>query len=536
MRVANVVVPASADDSFDGMVAALRAAGYDRTDRKYLVFADATVYCGIGTLAGDDRPGATNASNHGPSYGRVDRACWGGSTAAHEHMHNLGAVQGSAPRSSGGGHCTDEWDVMCYSDEPLHPTMQVLCPDVQRDATRFDCRHDDYFSTNPPAGSYLDTHWNAADSAFLSHGGPTGSLHGHVFGARGEPVAGAHVRLLGTTVPPVTSDATGAYAFDALGQGTYRLRADDGCSVGERTVSVVGTVQGDVGFSSARRDSGGYSCARLAADPLPAGSVLPLTGDDASHSVPLPFAFPFYGAEYRTVTVSTNGSVNVTGEDTPPVNAGIPDEAPPDGAVHAFWDDLVVDELSSVRTGSFGTAPDRHFVVEWRDAAFYGEPGTRVTVQAVLFEDGEIEVSFRGVGTTDLERGAGATIGLEAPDGLTGFAFSTDVPVVADGLAVRWSQLPGSPPHADAGPDLSVASGEDIRLDADTSSDPDGGPLTYRWTQTAGPAAVIRDPDAVATVVEGRRGPATLRFVVRVTDTTGRDDTDEVLVRIRAPK
>ena len=32
------------------------------------------------------------------------------------------------------------------------------------------------------------------------------------------------------------------------------------------------------------------------------------------------------------------------------------------------------------------------------------------------------------------------------------------------------------------------------------------------------------------------RGPATLRFTVRVTDPTGRSDTDEVVVTVRAPK
>ena len=536
MKVANIVLPAAADDSFDAMVAALRSAGYDRSDRKYLVFADATVYCGIASLAGDDRPYATNASNRGPSYARVDRACWGGATAAHEHQHNLGGVQDSSPHASGGGHCTDEWDVMCYSDEPLHPTMQILCPDPLRDGTRFDCRHDDYFSTNPPAGSYLDTHWNAADNAFLSSGGPVGSLHGHVTGASGEPVEGARVRLLGTTIPPTTSDATGAYAFDQLSAGSYRLRADDGCSLGERSVTVSGAAAADVGFNTAKRDSAGYTCTRAVADPWPAGTVLPLVGDDVSLSVPLPFAFPFYGATYRTITVSTNGTLDVTGEDTPPVNVPVPDENPPDGAIAAFWDDLVVDDLSSVRTSTSGTAPDRRFVVEWRDVAFYAQPGARVTVQAVLHEGGDVEVSYRGIGTDDVERGGGATIGLEAPDGRTGFGFSTDVPVVRDGLAVRWSLLPGSPPSASAGPDLAVDSGVDILLDARGTTDPDGGPLTYYWTQTAGPAAVIEDRDGRATVVAGRRGPATLRFTVRVTDPTGRSDTDEVVVTVRAPK
>ncbi|MEU6064738.1 MULTISPECIES: fibronectin type III domain-containing protein [Streptomyces] len=167
-----VEVGASDLQSFDSMNRALGAKGFDRRDRKYLIFADAKVYCGIGTMAGDDRPGAGNRSNFGPSYARVDAGCWNGQTAAHELGHNLGAVNDSAPHSSKGGHCVDEWDIMCYSDEPFHPRMQVLCPDRAKDA-RLDCNHDDYYNTAPKPGSYLATHWNVADSTFLSKGGDT---------------------------------------------------------------------------------------------------------------------------------------------------------------------------------------------------------------------------------------------------------------------------------------------------------------------------------------------------------------------------
>lgn len=160
-----VVSPGNISDFWD-TVADLRGQGYNRTDRIYLMFTDANDLCGYGSLWPDDQPGASNPNNQGPSYSRVDAGCWSGSLAAHELMHNLGGVQNSSPHASGGFHCIDEFDVMCYSDYPNYPGMQVTCSAEQQDE-RFDCGHDDYFSTNPAPGSYLATHWNTANNRFL---------------------------------------------------------------------------------------------------------------------------------------------------------------------------------------------------------------------------------------------------------------------------------------------------------------------------------------------------------------------------------
>jgi hypothetical protein len=88
--------------------------------------------------------------------------------AAHELTHNLGGVQLSAPHSSGGFHCIDEWDVMCYSDSPNFPTMQTVCGDRADDATVLDCGKDDYFNVSPAPNSYLGTHWNVANNRYLT--------------------------------------------------------------------------------------------------------------------------------------------------------------------------------------------------------------------------------------------------------------------------------------------------------------------------------------------------------------------------------
>lgn len=173
--IGSVTVPTTGDDSFGSTIEALQALGYDRTDRKYLIFMDANLYCGIGTLWLDDSAGQSNANNSGPDWGRTDSGCWGASVPAHELNHNLGGVQDSAPNSTAhqdsGGHCSDEYDRMCYVDAN-GVQMYSLCPDFEHDRL-LDCNHDDYFHTNPPVGNYLATHWNTASSRFLGAPQPT---------------------------------------------------------------------------------------------------------------------------------------------------------------------------------------------------------------------------------------------------------------------------------------------------------------------------------------------------------------------------
>ena len=119
LDVAHVVLSPTGDDTLSNTITELRASGLNRSDRKYVIWADATVYCGIAQVGGGDTAGLTNGANKGPHYARVDSGCWGRTdhlSEVHELMHTLGAVQLSAPHSTGGYHCTDESDLMCYPD------------------------------------------------------------------------------------------------------------------------------------------------------------------------------------------------------------------------------------------------------------------------------------------------------------------------------------------------------------------------------------------------------------------------------------
>ena len=170
LDVDSVQISAAARADFTAMSDELGAMGYDDPTRKYLVWVDANVYCGIAWLYNDDRKQSDNYNNGNPSVSgmiaRVDNGCWN-YAETHELVHNLGGVQPSAPNASAYGHCTDESDDMCYDDDGPGPVvMRQVCPAEHEPL--LDCNHDDYFHTAPPEASYLATHWNTADSSFLT--------------------------------------------------------------------------------------------------------------------------------------------------------------------------------------------------------------------------------------------------------------------------------------------------------------------------------------------------------------------------------
>eukprot|EP00899_Mesostigma_viride_P022874 jgi/Mesvir1/3771/Mv15036-RA.1 len=166
-----------ANDTFGNMCNTLKSMGHNNKYRKYSVWHDSNVYCGLGTLYLDDTPGLTNWNNGGPKdslgnptagpvFARSDAGCWD-YAEAHELMHNLGGVQNTAPHASAAYHCTDEYDRMCYSDgDGVVMTYNNGCNStVER---LFDCGADDYYAVQPAANSYLATHWNCVQRGELT--------------------------------------------------------------------------------------------------------------------------------------------------------------------------------------------------------------------------------------------------------------------------------------------------------------------------------------------------------------------------------
>src|SRR4051812_6000871 len=189
-------------DNFPGVSFAVqRALGRAAGPRDAIVFADGLSGDGQEYGLGESIMGATgevhgsaNVHNRGGLtsvlFSRDGAAApgaakwgWWPEGMLHEMTHNLGAVQWGAPHSTEPpgrtlpqyGHCWQGADVMCYAEDggAAHP-MQTDCAGLPGAIPQsYDCGRDDYFNPAPPAGSYLATHWNTYDSAFLA---PCGEL------------------------------------------------------------------------------------------------------------------------------------------------------------------------------------------------------------------------------------------------------------------------------------------------------------------------------------------------------------------------
>jgi len=336
LKVLNVTIGATDDDTFAKVRTALQNRGYTSTSRKYLIWLDAThpSYCGVADLYYDEQAGEANRNNRGPQYGVTYSSCWGmagWNTEAHELVHNLGGVQHSAPYATPYGHCKDEYDRLCYNDGG--GAMVYVCTDADHE-TLLDCNDDTYFSTDPVPGSWLATHWNTADARFLeSERRPSVSVTVPDSAELGEAVA-----VSGEATPP------DGRTVDALGWSA----SDAGCvfadsSASDTTMTCAPGSAGSVAVTLTATDSEGFDASASASitvtgwdadltiaasdDLVDPGTAVTFTGTISSSGVPIAGAAVALqrstnGTSWNTVTSGvSDGAGGVSLDHTPNLSA-----------------------------------------------------------------------------------------------------------------------------------------------------------------------------------------------------------------------
>ena len=166
------------------------------------------------------------------------------------------------------------------------------------------------------------------------------------------------------------------------------------------------------------------------APPGPGVIVSEITNEDADTvTVALPFTFRYYGTDYNSVGLCSNGFLEM-GSSTYRfgANTGIPAAGGPRAMVAPFWDDLDPSLYGDIY--QYHDVANNRWILEFKDAAHYGASGDRETFQVMLLDpayyptptgDGEILVQYlNGMAQTE------ATFGIENYDETVGIQYYYD--------------------------------------------------------------------------------------------------------------
>jgi hypothetical protein len=218
------------------------------------------------------------------------------------------------------------------------------------------------------------------------------------------------------------------------------------------------------------------------AGPTNAGPV----GDDVyTGAISLPFPFTFYGNTYNNVYISTNGFISFDAGSGAGCCTGqvMPSATVPNNVIALAWEDMNV-TAGQIDYFTFGTAPNRKFVVRWINATWYSGGGNALTGQIELNEaDQSIEIHGTSGGPL---AGNNTTLGIENSTGTLASVpagFNSTSPWTFANQAWRFSQQVINPVGTYA---WAASGGTVLSPNTQSTQAVTAGNTTYTVTATAG--------------------------------------------------
>ena len=229
------------------------------------------------------------------------------------------------------------------------------------------------------------------------------------------------------------------------------------------------------------------------------GATVLNLGDDTGAAVALPFTFSFYGLDYTTVYITSNGYLTFENDDLSDFsNDTLPSATLPDNIIAVAWDDYLPTDGGTIRYRIDGSAPNRVLIAEYEDIPHWlngGGSSLLITTQAHLYEgSNRIEIHSTSI-TSD---GGTRTQGIENADG----SAATTVP---GRNSTDWT-----------------ATNDYVAFIPNAGSLPEncGSPVTVSLSQSAFTCADIGENIITVTADDGNGGIATCDATVTVVGPT----------------
>ncbi len=162
------------------------------------------------------------------------------------------------------------------------------------------------------------------------------------------------------------------------------------------------------------------------------GTEIPGLGGDVNLGpFDIGFTFPFYGEDWTSFRVCSNGWIGFDSTWTSYLNGAIPYQPHAFPFLAIFWDNLSNDELSK---GYYQQVDAETLVIQYQDFIFSWNElaGDRVTVQAILKASGEIYFQYKQVDYT-----LGCTVGIQE-HGTNGIEVCYDEYYLHNEMAIRF--------------------------------------------------------------------------------------------------
>lgn len=307
--------------------------------------------------------------------------------------------------------------------------------------------------------------------------------------------------------------------------GSYTLTMADG-----QTVSVSVTAPSSNGLTAyrtpveiaynPRTSAYGYSA-------LPDGYYYYINGYTTYFTIPFGgYSAGFntiYGTTFGTAMMSLPSANQLTGANTALANSTF------ETLIAPYWDDLNLTAAGNgVRGWWMWNGSTGEVIMEWKGTQ--KSTGALVNIQLV-FSANSSDVEMHYISS---DNGAqSATVGIQV-DGTRGVAQSVNIANsnLVSGKAWRWS-LDGGAPTVSAGSDQNVNGNDTVYLSA-TGTDPDGGSLSYLWSQQSGTAVSISNGNSANASFVAPNNTESLVFKVTATDDSGSTATDTVTINVTA--